>query len=342
VVGVAENKPSLQKNDRFADESFALAALPRREFGAHKWSVGGLIVVAGGPGYIGAAALSALAAGRAGAGIVNVAIPRGAMGAVAAIVPEAAFIPLSEGDLDTSVRRARESIAAKLERSAAMLVGPGLGDDDYAEGLLGSIFGKHAAKRIADFGFRNRLSVDDAESSNIETALVGGEKPAVVDADGLNWLAKQPEWWTTVAPRSLVLTPHVGEMSRLTGLETEEICKDPMSAARRAAADWNQIVVLKYGFTVATDGERAILAEDAPVSLASAGTGDVFAGIIGAFLAQGVPALDAAGLAIYLGTRAARRIEARVGILGLIASDLPAAVAEEIADLERRRDENGG
>jgi NAD(P)H-hydrate repair Nnr-like enzyme with NAD(P)H-hydrate dehydratase domain len=175
VTGTPDNKPKLNPGDRFADEEFALDVLPRREFGAHKWSVGGLIIVAGGPGYIGAAALSAMAAGRTGAGIVHVAIPRGAMGAVASLVPEAAFIPLTEGDLDSSARRAREAISEKLERSAAIVVGPGMGDDDYVDALLGAIFGKYAARKISDLGFRKRSEATQESTEVDAPALLGGD-----------------------------------------------------------------------------------------------------------------------------------------------------------------------
>jgi NAD(P)H-hydrate epimerase len=131
-------------------------------------------------------------------------------------------------------------------------------------------------------------------------------------------------------------------MSRLTGKSSEEILAAPKEIAKAAAKSWKQTVVLKCGFTIATDGHATIIADDAPPSLASAGTGDVFAGLIGGFLAQGVALLDAAGLAIYLGSRAARNIEGRYGVLGLVASDLPAAVAAEIAALERKRGSTGG
>ena len=342
MTGMPDNKPQLKAGEQFADEAFAIGVLPRREFGAHKWGAGGLIIVAGGPGYIGAAALSAMAAGRAGAGIVNVAIPRGAMGAVASLVPEAAFLPLTEGDLDSSARRAREAISTKLEKSTAIVVGPGMGDDDYVDALLGAIFGKYAARRISDLGFRKRAAPVESSQEERAAALLGGDKPAVIDADGLNWLAKQSEWWTTVNPGSLVLTPHIGEMSRLTGKSSEEVLANPLEIAQEAANSWQQIVVLKHGYSIASDGKRTIFADDAPRSLATAGSGDVLAGTIGAFLAQGVAPLDAAGLAMHVGVRAARRVEARFGTLGLVASDLPEAIAEEIAELERKRAATGG
>lgn len=334
---MSDSKPKLSGHDSVIDEAFALAALPKRSFGAHKWSVGGVVLIAGGPNYIGAAALAAMAAGRAGAGIVNVAVSRGAMGAVAAIVPEAAFLPLPEGELDSVARRAREVIAGKLERSAAAVVGPGLGEDEYVDALLGAIFGRRDERRSTGLGFRKREFAETLAGESTG-AILGGDKPTVVDADGLNWLAKQSDWWTSMTPGSLVLTPHVGEMERLTGETAEAILADPAGVAKASAAKWNQIVVLKHGHTVVSDGKTTVAAAEAPLSLATAGSGDVLAGTIGALLAQGVAPLQAAALAVFLGTSAARSLESRFGVLGVVASDLPTAIAETIGTLERKRD----
>jgi len=305
---------------------------PRREPGAHKWSVGGLVIVAGGPTYIGAAALSAMAAGRAGAGIVQVAVPRGAMGAVASLVPEAVFLPLRDGEPGPAARAAIETIQPKLERSKAMLVGPGLGDDEYAEALLAAIFGFASVARPSAVGFQRR-SAEPAEIAQGE-AIISPERPTVVDADGLNWLAKHPDWFDRVPAHSLVLTPHPGEMGRLLDQPVDRVLDDPARAVAEAAKQWNQTVVLKAGPTVASDGKRTIVADDTPLSLATAGSGDVFSGFIAGLIAQGVAALDGVAIAMYAGTRAARAIERRVGVLGLVASDLPIAMAEALASLE--------
>ena len=139
-----------------------------------------------------------------------------------------------------------------------------------------------------------------------------------------------------------MLTPHLGELERLTGASTESITADPVAAAQDAAARWEQVVVFKYGYTIVTDGERVLVAEDAPPSLATAGTGDVLAGTIGAFLAQGVAPTEAAALAVYTGAKAARRVEATTGTLGLVASDLPLAIAGELAELERAKERGDG
>ncbi|MGH2560644.1 MAG: ADP-dependent NAD(P)H-hydrate dehydratase [Thermomicrobiales bacterium] len=330
-------KTILGENDATIDERHALSLLPRREAGAHKWGVGGLIVVGGAPGYVGAPALCAMAAGRVGAGAVVIAAPRGIVSAVAAIVPEASFIPLPDGDPRVSGRHALESIEERLVKLKAIVLGPGLGEDEYADALMDSLVIGSGARRVNALGFN--VESDTNMSKSKTSGILGRGVPVVVDADGLNWFAKQGEWWSNLPDRSLVLTPHVGEMSRLLDCTAEEVTSDPIGAARAAAVRWKQIVVLKYDHSVVTDGDRAYVAPDAPLSLASAGTGDVLAGAIGGLLAQGVAPLDAAALALYVGARAARRVEARVGTLGLVASDLPLAMAEELRDMEGKRGE---
>lgn len=324
-------RPTPAKGDIVLDEQYASTLLPRRSFGAHKWGVGGVIIVGGAPGYLGAPMLSAMAAQRAGAGIVSLAVPRGIVGSIATAVPEASFIPLSETESAQGARRAAEEVARKLDKAKAVVVGPGLGEDEASDGLMAALFGAPTATNLIGFGGGTGASTRDSAVG----LLAASDKPIVIDADGLNWLAKQEDWASRLPKGRCVLTPHVGEFSRLTGKSPGEITDDPLSLARAFAAEWGQTVVLKYGFTVATDGKKAVIAADAPLSLATGGTGDVLAGVVGGLLAQGVAPLDAAALGIYAGGAAARRIEERTGTLGLVASDLPLAIAEELASLER-------
>jgi len=340
TAGSRSLTPPLTHNARLLDDAFAVEALPKRSIGAHKWGVGGLVIIGGGPGFIGAPALCAMAANRAGAGIITMAVPRSAMPAIATLVPEAVYIPMPEGDAQTVAKRAVELIAPKLEKSRAVVVGPGLGDDEYADAFLSLLFGIQSVHSRAQMGFAAPAKAMPAAAGT--PRIIGGEKPAVVDADALNWLAKQPEWWNIVPAGTLVLTPHVGEMSRLLGRPADAIIADPAGAAIEAATRWRQVVVLKYGYSVVTDGAAVLVADDAPTSLATAGTGDVLAGTIGAFLAQGLAPLQAAGLALYAGARGARRVEQRVGTLGLVASDLPIAIAETLCWLERQRGSQHG
>lgn len=327
--------PELSGRQRLADADMAKEIAPQRTFGTHKWDVGGVVVIAGSPVYTGAAQLSARAAGRAGAGIVHLAAPRQVIATIASAIPEVAHIPLPATDTLAGVRHALDELGDHLTRARSVVVGPGLGDDEPATTLLAALFGMANGKRNSPMGigFAAAQAVKE-ETDTAESPLFANEDATViVDADALNWLAKQEEWWTKVPAQRLILTPHPGEMARLLGKETDEILEDPLATVEEAAATWNQTVIFKYGYTAASNGERTVVAEDAPVSLATAGSGDVFAGMIGAFAAQGLEPFDAAALAIHIGPRAARRGEQRYGAFGLIATDLPDAIALELATL---------
>jgi len=334
LTDAGDHRPKLGPNDWVIDEAFALRVLPHRGFGAHKWGVGGLVVVAGAPGYVGAPVLCGQAAARAGAGIVNLAVPRALISAIAAYAPEIAYVPLPGDDSGAGLRRAVEAIGEKLERSRAAVIGPGLGNDEAATALLSALFNRGPVTTPIGFG---RSHAQPGPSGAAAGAPFGG-KHLVIDADGLNWLARQDKWWEWLEPGQAVLTPHPGEMARLRGQEPRQVIADPLKTVREAARVWNQVVVFKYGYTAVSDGRQTAVSPEAPASLATAGSGDVFAGSIGAFLAQGLSPFDAAALAIYVGCRAARRVERRVGTLGLIATDLPLAIAEETAALERARE----
>lgn len=328
-------RPELGDAVQISDATFAASVLPRRRIGTHKWEVGGLLVIAGAPGYTGAAVLTAMAAARCGAGIVSVAAAPGVATAVTFSVPEATIIQLPSGDASAGMRRVRELIKEQLDRSRAVVVGPGLGHDDIADALLNGLFGVGSSRASIGFGPPIHQSNESASNQPLAEGILRLTNcPMVIDADGINWLAKQDQWPEILRGLTVVLTPHVGEMARLLGTTTDNVTADPVETARTAATKAGQIVVFKYGYTVATDGRRVIIAEDAPPSLATAGSGDVLSGTIGAFLAQGLDPLDAAGLALFIGPKAARRVEKTTGTLGLIAGDLPLALAAELAALE--------
>lgn len=317
------------------DEAMARSLLPSRSGDAHKWGVGGVIVIAGSPSYPGAAVLASRAAGRAGAGIVVLATGRSVIATVASAIPEVAYLPLPETESSSGARRAAEQVREKAQQARALVIGPGLGDDEASHGLLGSLFGfggrSQAVRERLGFGAATSTAAGNAPSA--ETILTDTEIPVVLDADALNWLARQDGWWEHVPPQRLVLTPHPGEMARLLDRPTSDILADPAGIAREAAARWRQVVVLKGERAVVTDGERVLMAPESEPALATAGSGDVLAGTIGALLAQTGSPMDAAALAVYLGPRAARRVAERFGTLGVIATDLPDAIAAEMAAL---------
>lgn len=328
----APSRPTLSGSARWADEAFARSVVPHREIGTHKWEVGGVIVIAGSPALTGAAYLASRAAGRAGAGIVYLASGRSVITMLTGAMPEVAHIVLPETDAPGAGRRAVERIAPYLEKARAVVVGPGLGDDEATDHLLSALFGFGGghSTATAHIGFGERVTVPGEKSRPESPLFTNTTLKIVVDADGLNWLAKQDAWWDHVPANRLVLTPHPGEMARLTGREAAAVANDQQAIAREFAKAWKQTVVIKSGHAAVSDGKTTLVADDAPPSLASAGTGDVLAGTIGAYLAQGLEPVDAAGLAFFTGTRAARTVEAIFGELGVIATDLPDVIASEL------------
>ncbi len=289
--------------------------MPPRPLDSHKGTYGHLLVVAGSRNFVGAACLVARAAHRAGAGLVTLATPESIYPIVASQLTETIHMPLPE-DADGRVRPdAAQVIHDGLTRYDALAVGSGLGQSEstlaFIEGLL-----------------------LDGPASTI---------PALVDADGLNNLARLPGWWQRRSG-PLVLTPHPGEMATLTGLSTPEVQRDRVSVARHWAAHWHAVVVLKGAFTAvaepsvpSTNGEQnegmVRLSPFANPGLASGGTGDVLTGIVGSLLAQGMNPFDAASCGVYLHGQAAKTITSGQGPTGLLASEVAEALPQTIDSL---------
>ena len=173
----------------------------------------------------------------------------------------------------------------------------------------------------------------------VEGLLYGDSRlpPTLIDADGLNVLARSQEleWWERL-PRRVVVTPHPGEMGRLADEPAAAVQDDRIGTARRSAEKWNKVVVLKGAHTVVAspDGD-AMVSPFANPGLASAGTGDVLAGIIAGLLAQGLDLGEAAALGVYLHGSAGERVRHEMGDAGMLASDLLPALPRSIMELRR-------
>ena len=288
------------------DETMA-RLVPQRDARGHKGSFGKLLVVAGSLDYAGAALLVCRAAGRAGVGLVTLAVPESLQPLFAAKVVEATTMALPEDDVEEVDP---EPALAKIldNEHDALVIGPGL----------------RPALATADL-LRLLLTAPEDPTS----------PPAVLDAEALRTLASADEWWTSVT-RPCVLTPHVGEFVRLRAGAGHDPAEDGdlqaddaarVKAATAAAAEWRQVVVLKGAKTViaAPDGSAAVAPFENP-AMASGGTGDVLAGTIGALLAQGLVPFDAARLGVYLHGLAGEAVRERLGDAGLLAGDLPEAI----------------
>ncbi len=285
---------------RLIDARTVRALVPERPSGAHKGTFGHLLIVGGSARYRGATALAALAAIASGAGLVTVASVEPAVAAAAAIVPSATFLSLPS-DADGHVTATPEDILGRVRAPDALLVGPGLGRSAAIDTLVASLTREHAHA-----------------------------VPTVLDADGLNALAGNPEAIGRLGP-SAILTPHPGELARLTGQTTPPAGRARLNAARGLSNGSGPVVVAKGSPTfVCAQGSVWVLARPNPV-LATAGTGDVLAGAIAALVAQGRDSRDAARLGVWLHARAAELAAGGVdaGVSGdAIAAALPKARAE--------------
>ncbi len=301
-----------------ADAARAKAALPERRRDAHKYTFGKALVVAGSKNFVGAAYLAGAAAYRAGTGLVTMAIPESIQPMLAAQLPEATWLPLPDS-AGAIAESAAELVRGQLNKADALILGPGFGMAEPTLNFLRAL--------LADFRSLAKHPPEGAERS-------GRDFGSLVDADGLRLLA-QIENWPDLLPKPAVLTPHPGEMAALTGLSKEEIQSDRLGVARKFAAQWGHVVLLKGAFTVvaAPDGKAAIEPFATP-ALAKAGSGDVLSGLIGGLLAQGVPPFEAAVAGAFIHGRAAEIATEMFGTtVSIVASDLLKAIAKAIARL---------
>lgn len=297
------------------DAAMAQAWRPPRPADAHKNTFGKVAVVAGSVHYPGAPVLAAQAAARAGAGWVTLAVPRSIYPVLAARTAEITYLLLPD-ELGVLVPDAVEVLGRALEGYAALVLGPGLTQEKEAVAFVHHMFGMEPAAKRGRIGFQ----VEETPTRPPAPAVLW--PPLVVDADGLNALAQARDWAARL-PGPAILTPHPGEMARLTGLPKEAIEEDRLGTARRFAQEWGHVVVLKGAFTVvaAPDG-RTLVMPFANPALATAGTGDVLAGILAALRAQGLPPFEAAALGTYLHGLAGELARREIGTAGVVAGDL--------------------
>lgn len=306
--------------------------LPERPASAHKGTFGRLIVNAGSINYPGAAVLAGAAAYRVGAGLVTMGVPASIMGMVVGQLVEATWLVLPH-EMGVINQAAWDVLSKELDETDALLIGPGFGREQVTRSYLESLFGRVPAGKRATIGFlgSSRSPSDEDEDDRGGAAL----PPCVIDADGLNLLS-EIENWPQRLPKDTILTPHPGEMSRLTGESVEDIQADRVGAARSWAAEWGQFVLLKGAFSVvaAPDG-RAVVIPFATPALARAGTGDVLAGAVAGLRAQGVGAFKAAILGAYLHARAGEIAGEYAGsTASVLAGDVSLALSEALAEIE--------
>lgn len=285
-----------------------LHLLPPRPTSAHKGQCGHMLLVAGSRAYGGAAHLAGLGALRSGVGLLTIAAPAGLEVPLRVALPEALLCMQPESPAGT-LAPAPNGLETAVARAGALVLGPGLGDDAGTDAWVRGFLGASML-------------------------------PVVVDADGLNALARggvEPAF----AGREAVLTPHPGEFARLCGLPVAEVVARRLELAAWAADRWGAVVVLKGSPTViGVPGEGVYINASGDDALARGGSGDVLAGLVGGLLAQGASAREAALLGCYVhglaGTAAAREVSSR----GVLVREVAAAIGPQWLALEREASGN--
>ena len=271
--------------------------LPKRPLDSNKGTFGKVMLLCGSPPYPGSAFLAGSGAGRVGAGLITLAVTKEMHAIYASTLHEATFVILPDEGAESFERSS--TLLDHLEGYRSLLIGPGLGQSPSTREAILQIL-EHL-----------RAMPDD-------------QRPRlVIDADGLNNLSVMERWWTLL-PADTVITPHPGEMGRLcNGLKVSGGNVDRLELARSKAMEWQVTLVLKGACTIiAEPAGRTRINWLANPALATAGTGDVLAGLVAGLLAQHVSSFDAASAAVYLHTAAAELVSAEIGYAGLLASDL--------------------
>ena len=297
----------MDKSMECIDDIAAFGKLPRRDRDGHKGDFGKVLVVGGSRRMIGAPGLAGNGALRGGAGLVTIASPAPVQLAVAMLCECATSIPLG---CDTRGQLASESVH-QLKTAAKtcdiLTIGPGMGTGAGGENLL------RAALEL--------------------------ELPVVVDADGLNNLAKIDNWYS-LRKCPLILTPHPGEFGRLTGKTTDEIQSARLETVTEAIAKWSpddselpMILVLKGAGTIVTDGARVYVNNTGNPGMATGGSGDVLTGFIAGLALQGPELFAAACMGVYVHGAAGDLAAAKLTEESMIASDLLEFIPEAMKEI---------
>ena len=325
-IGNIENLQSYISNQQFIlTNEFIRKILPFRPNDSHKGTFGTALIIAGSINYTGATLLSGTAAYRAGVGLVTLAVPGVIHGALAGHLPEATWILLPD-EIGVISADAAHVVRENLNRATAILIGPGFGLEDTTKEFLYKLFTEAGPAVKGDIGF---IHSDETNSTKKPVHM-----PIVMDADGLKLMSKISNWYKLL-PSPAVLTPHPGEMAIITGLHTNEIQENRLEIARQYAKKWDHIIVLKGAYTViaAPDGQIAVVPIAAP-ALASAGTGDVLAGLIVGFRAQGMGAFEAACAGAWIHATAGLLAANNIGnTASVIAGDVLKSIPQVITSL---------
>ncbi|MBE2270078.1 MAG: NAD(P)H-hydrate dehydratase [Anaerolinea sp.] len=327
-LGIPGSLEGLKAEKRtVVDAGSVIKLLPPRPHDAHKGTFGKALIIGGSVNYTGAPGLAARAAYRSGAGLVTVGAPAPTISALAAGLLEATWLLLPH-DLGALADSAAPLIREEAAGYDSLLLGPGWGREKTTrDALLKLLTAADAPRSRAALGFTATSAVSGKTN---EKPL----PPLVIDADGLNLLGEIDQWWKQL-PAETILTPHPGEMSRLAGMDIAEVQARRWEIAAQKAAEWNVVLVLKGAHTLIAHPDGRVAALPYKTStLATAGTGDILAGLIVGLLAQGMKPFDAAicagSLHGYAGELLGKRRQTE---RGTVASDLFDALIEAYRSL---------
>ena len=314
-IGLPDDLPAWAEVDvEVMDATTAAASMPERPAESHKGTFGACMIAAGSVNYCGAALLAARAAYRVGAGLVRVAVPGAIYDTLAGQMAEATWLMLPH-TMGAINGEAAKVVRANLEKVNALLIGPGWGLASETRQFLENLLNEQSGgKPGMPIGFVTPQTQKAAGKRNLPAL--------VIDADGLKLLAQIDNWHEKI--ESAVLTPHPGEMAVLSGLSIAHIQKEREAIAREYAQRWGQVLVLKGALTViaSPNGEVSVIPA-ATSALATAGTGDVLAGMITGLIAQGLTPYSAAKTAAWLHARAGVEAAQQLGSqAGVIAGDV--------------------
>lgn len=273
-------------------EDMVFSSIRRRPRFSNKGTFGKLLCITGSKNFPGAAALSAMGAMRAGAGITTVASTEKVVSMIASRIPEATFLPLPENEEGTISKEAKEKLLSYIEKVDAILIGCGLGRSEDVEDIV-------------DFVFENASCT------------------IVLDADGINCIADKPEILKK-AKEIPIITPHIGEMARFCKKTIPETVDERVETALDAAKEYSCIVVLKDASTVIAEpnGDVYFNTTGNP-GLSKGGSGDCLAGMIASFAAQGYIETSCAVCGVYLHGLAADYAAKELSEYGMLPSDIP-------------------
>lgn len=275
--------------------------LPVRPVDSHKGSFGHVLAIAGSVGMAGAALLSSQSAMRTGAGLTFLATPRAVLNGLPA--EEVIYKPMPETDAGTFSKDAYGQLKTLVTQAQAIILGPGIGLNDDTFELV--------SKLLNDI-----------------------DCPCIIDADGLNAIARKPELLEN-NDGQFVLTPHPKELARLLNCEVSEIQSDRINMAIKAAKKFNAVIVLKGSMTVIANPEGEVFINPTGnAGMATAGAGDVLSGIIGGLLAQHVEPFQAAAAGAYIHGRSGDILAEEIDESGLVAGDIKRGIPFAIASIK--------